>query len=202
MPEDSLQSNPAEALPQTTAPDQPRSQKMIRFILDVVETLIISLVLFAGINAITVRIRVDGHSMEPTLQNGELVIVNKLAYRFSAPKAGDVIVFRFPRDPDQEYIKRIIGLPGDEVKIANGQVFINGKQAAEPYIAAPPAYNMIWQVPEGTVFVLGDNRNNSSDSHDWGPVAMEYVVGKAVFIYWPPQAWGAIRSYDLSAASP
>ena len=165
-------------------------------------SVVLSVLLFAGINAISARIRVDGYSMEPTLHNGEFVIVNKLAYRFGDYSQGDVIVFHYPRDPDQEYIKRVIGLPGDRVRISNGQVFVNDQPVAEPYIAAPPRYQSEWFVPDDSLFVLGDNRNNSSDSHNWGPVPKEYVVGKALFVYWPPEAWGLIEHPYAASAAP
>jgi signal peptidase I len=164
-----------------------------RFILDVLETIVLSVVLFLAINAVSARIRVDGFSMEPTLHNGEFVIVNKLTYRFSHPGIGDVIVFRYPRNPQEEYIKRVIGLPGDRVVVTNGQVSVNGYALNEPYIASAPRYNSDWTVPENSLFVLGDNRNNSSDSHNWGPVPMENVIGKALFVYWPPNEWGFIE---------
>ena len=106
--------------------------------LDILETLFISAVLFLGINAISARIRVDGHSMEPTLHSGEFIIVNKMAYRFSPVRRSDVIVFHFPRNLEQEYIKRVIGLPGDEVVISNQQVQVNGGVFAEPYLSEPP----------------------------------------------------------------
>jgi signal peptidase I len=171
----------------------------LRFVIDVVETLVLSVILFAAINAVSARIRVDGASMEPTLQSGEFVIVNKLAYVLGEPKIGDVIVFHFPRDPEQEYIKRVIGLPGDQVVIKEGRVYVNGQLLEEEYIAASPVYTDTWDVPPDALFVLGDNRNNSSDSHSWGPVPMEYVVGKAILIYWPPTQWGVIS--QLSSAS-
>ncbi|HSF83272.1 MAG TPA: signal peptidase I [Anaerolineales bacterium] len=156
-----------------------------RFLIDVIETIVLSILLFLGINAVTARIRVDGFSMEPTMNNGEFVLVNRLAYKLGAPELGDVIVFHFPVDPEQEYIKRVIGLPGDQVVVANNQVTVNDAILNEPYIAAPPNYQGSWIVPEEHLFVLGDNRNNSSDSHSWGPVPMTNVVGKAVFVYWP-----------------
>lgn len=180
---------------------QPRSG-FLRFFLDVLETLILSVVLFAAINAVSARIRVDGASMEPTLQSGEFVIVNKLAYFLSEPKLGDVIVFHFPRDPDQEYIKRVIGLPGDRVVIKGGKVYVNGDLLQEDYIAAPPVYEVTVDVPVDSLYVLGDNRNNSSDSHNWGPVPMDYVVGKAVFIYWPPTQWGVVEQASTASAAP
>lgn len=175
---------------------------VVRFLLDIVETLILSVVLFAAINAVSARIRVDGASMEPTLQSGEFVIVNKLAYVLGSPKVGDVIVFHFPRDPDQEYIKRVIGLPGDRVSIKGGKVYVNGKLLEEHYIAAPPVYEATWDVPVDSLFVLGDNRNNSSDSHNWGPVPLDYVVGKAIFVYWPPTAWGVVGQTPSASAAP
>jgi len=172
----------------------------MRIVIDVVETLILSIVLFVAINAVSARIRVDGASMEPTLQSGEFVIVNKLAYLFGEPTTGDVIVFHFPRDPDQEYIKRIIGLPGDRVEIKNGEVYLNDQVLDEDYIAASPVYEDILEVPGDSLVVLGDNRNNSSDSHNWGPVPLDYVIGKATFVYWPPTEWGVLDQPTASAA--
>ncbi len=174
---------------------------LVRFIIDVVETLVLSIVLFAAINAVSARIRVDGASMEPTLQSGEFVIVNKLAYWFGEPTIGDVIVFHFPRDPDQEYIKRIIGLPGDQVEIKDGEVFVNGQILDEDYIAASPVYDVVSDVPEDSLFVLGDNRNNSSDSHNWGSVPLDYIIGKATFVYWPPTEWGVVEQPQTASAA-
>ncbi|HEX9618231.1 MAG TPA: signal peptidase I [Anaerolineales bacterium] len=173
----------------------------LRFVVDIVETLILSVILFAAINAVSARIRVDGASMEPTLQSGEFVIVNKLAYVIGQPKIADVIVFHFPRDPEQEYIKRVIGLPGDQVVIQEGRVTVNGQLLEEEYIAASPVYEATLDVPSDSLFVLGDNRNNSSDSHSWGPVPVEYVVGKAVLIYWPPTEWGMISQISTASAA-
>lgn len=181
-------------------PEEKRSG-VLRFLLDVLETLILSVFLFVGINAVTARIRVDGYSMEPTLQSGEFVIVNKLSYTFGEPRIGDVIVFRYPRDPEQEYIKRVVGLPGDNIKVMNGKVLVNDIPLDEPYISSPPNYQTEWEVPEEAVFVLGDNRNNSSDSHNWGPVHMDYVIGKAVLVYWPPEQWGLIDHPLIAVAS-
>ncbi len=172
----------------------------LRFLLDILETLVLSAVLFLGINLVSARIRVDGESMLPSLKSGEFVVVNRLAYKFGNPGHGDVIVFRFPRDPSQEFIKRVIGLPGDEVKIARGVVSINGQKMNEEYIAAPPGYQGEWTVPAGAVFVLGDNRNNSSDSHNWGSVPFEDIIGEAVFVYWPPDQWGLIEHPAVASA--
>lgn len=173
----------------------------VRFLVDVIETLVLSLVLFLAINAISARIRVDGYSMEPTLHTGEFVIVNRIAYVIGDVERGDIIVFHYPRNPEQEYIKRVIGLPGDEIKVQNGTVYVNGEALAEPYIKAPPAYQGSWTVAADSLFVLGDNRNNSSDSHNWGEVPMELIIGEAVFVYWPPTEWGVIeKPFDAKAA--
>jgi signal peptidase I len=179
--------------------DQPSS--FYRFLVDVLETLVLSVLLFLGINAISARIRVDGSSMEPSLHSGEFVIVNRMAYKFGEPEHGDVVVFHFPGDPDQEYIKRIIGLPGDLIRVQEGKVFINNQVIDEPYIAANPRYQGEWSVPADHIFVLGDNRNNSSDSHNFGAVPMVNVIGEAFFIYWPPTNWGTITPYSANAAA-
>lgn len=179
-------------IPESSAAEQPKTGSS-RVLLDLVETLLLSFVLFLGINLISSRIRVDGSSMEPTFHNGEYVLVNRLAFKWSEPHRGDVIIFRFPRNPSQEYIKRVIGLPGDEVYIANKQVFVNSQLLEESYITDAPWYYGTWKVPDGSLFVLGDNRNHSSDSHDWEFVPMQNVIGKALIVYWPPQDWGTIR---------
>lgn len=189
--ENDLEDFHSEITPDQTITVESKSS-VRRFLIDVLETLILSILLFAAINAVSARIRVDGYSMEPNLHSGEFVIVNKLAYKFGSPQIGDVIVFHFPRDPKQEYIKRVIGLPGDQVIISNKQVKINGRVLDEPYIAAQPVYQGSWTVTEDSLFVLGDNRNNSSDSHNWGLVPLSSVVGKALFVYWPPTEWGLV----------
>ena len=187
-----------EVDPEPAVPEQ-NNPGALRVLLDIIETLVLSALLFAAINVVSARIRVDGQSMLPTLNTGEFVIVNKLAYKIGSPEYGDIIVFHFPRDPEQEYIKRVIGLPGDRIVIANKHVQVNGIVLDEPYIAAPPLYESDWTVPENSLFVLGDNRNNSSDSHTWGPVPMDYVVGKALFVYWPIDKWGFLGSYSTSS---
>lgn len=183
-------------------PSQPKRKRsgFFRFLVDIFETLVLSVVLFVGINTISARIRVDGDSMDPTLVSGEYVIVSRLSYRLSTAQRGDIIVFHFPRDPKEEYIKRIIGLPGDEVEIKGGQVYINGKLLEESYLDVKMNYIGTWRVPAGQLFVLGDNRNNSSDSHDWGTVPMDYVVGKAILVYWPPLDWGLVGHVSLATA--
>ncbi len=171
--------------------EQPANWK--RFALDILETLVLAVVLYFGINAVSARVRVDGFSMRPTLQDGEYILVNKLAYKFSEPVRGDIVVFVFPVNPEEDLIKRIIGVPGDTITIQDGMLTVNGVVVDEPYINAPPAYNGTWQVPKGELFVLGDNRNDSRDSHQWGLLPIENVIGRAVLIYWPPEEWQVIR---------
>lgn len=183
---------------QEQAPAQEKI-KWGRFFLDIIETLILAVVLFFGINAVSARVRVDGFSMRPTLDDGEFVLVSKLNYKLSNVQRGDIIVFHYPMDPEQELIKRVIGLPGDRIEVDKGIVYVNGQALEEPYIAAPPAYSSQWNVPEDRLFVLGDNRNDSSDSHSWGFLPFENVVGKAVLIYWPPPMWDVIEHKELLA---
>lgn len=173
-----------------------------QFVWDLVETIALAVLLYIGINAISARVRVDGFSMRPTLDDGEFVLVNRISYRLGAIERGDIIVFNYPPNPEQELIKRVIGLSGDQVKISNGQVSVNGYILDEPYIAQSPNYNGEWTVPEDSLFVLGDNRNNSSDSHSWGMLPIENIVGKATVIYWPPKMWKIIRHANLLAATP
>jgi signal peptidase I len=173
-----------------------------RFLIDLFETVGLAVVLFLIINTVSARVRVDGFSMLPTLHDGEFVLVNKLAYRIGTPARGDIIVFRSTTTNDLDLIKRIMGLPGDKISIHNGQVIINGQTLTETYINAVPNYSGEWQVPEGYLFVLGDNRNDSSDSHAWGFLPEQNVIGKAMLIYWPPPEWALINHMQIAVAVP
>lgn len=164
-----------------------------RFALDILETVILAVVLYFGINAVSARVRVDGTSMNPTLQHGEYIFVNRLAYKVGEPQRGDIIVFSLPLSTGEDLIKRVIGLPGETIRIRNNEVLVNGVKLAEPYIAQPPVYDGEWTVGEEQLFVLGDNRNNSKDSHQWGLLPAGNVIGKALLIYWPPPEWKLIN---------
>jgi signal peptidase I len=184
-------------------PTQERENKgsFKRFIIDLLETLVLSVLLFLVINAISARIRIESISMQPTLYEGDFVIVNRLAYKLGALGRGDVIVFKYPPDPESEpYIKRVIGLPGDIVQIEDGNVYVNDILLREPYLQSSPMYNGIWYVPNGNIFVLGDNRNHSSDSHAWGMVPIENIIGKALVVYWPLDHWQVLNP-SLAAAA-
>jgi signal peptidase I len=172
-----------------------------RIVADVLETIFLALFLFLGINAVSARIKVESVSMQPTLYEGDFVFVNQLAYRLGEPQRGDIIVFRYPPDPTQiPYIKRVIGLPGDQISISNGEVFINEHRLTEPYIAAPPARGGNWVVPPDSLFVMGDNRNNSSDSRAWGFVPLENIIGKGEVIYLPASHFTVLHQPSAAAA--
>jgi signal peptidase I len=191
--------NPGETLPIPAGVEEKKANWK-QFFYDLIETLLLALVLYLGINAVSARVRVDGFSMVPTLQDGEYVFVSKVSYKLGDPQHGDIIVFRYPGEPPQDLIKRIIGLPGDSIRVSGSMVYVNGEALVEPYIAASPLYQGNWQVPPGNLFVLGDNRNDSSDSHSWGLLPIENIIGKALLIYWPPQEWKTISHYSIEVA--
>ncbi len=191
----------AETTPDALAEEQKSGWQ--RTLLDTFETILLSLVLFLAINAISERIRVESISMQPTLFPGDYVIVNKLAYLVThVPQRGDVIVFKYPPDPTAiPYIKRVIGLPGDQLHIADGKVYINGSLMLEPWLKVTTNRGGDWTVPEGQLFVMGDNRNNSSDSRSWGFVPLGNIIGRAELIYLPPQHWAFLHK-NIAVASP
>ena len=197
-----MENNLPEIIPDNDVqkPRKKRSSAM-GFLIDTIETILMAVVLFLVINTVSSRVRVENISMKPTLQPGELLLVNKLAFKWSEPDHGDIIVFHFQGNANNDYIKRLIGLPGDEIKISNGAVYVNGYALTEPYIAEQPAYDGTWIVPEDQLFVLGDNRNNSSDSHYWGYVDVDDVVGKAIFKYWPLDQARSLSIRDLVQAA-
>lgn len=158
------------------------------------ETIIITLLIYALVRVFLFEnYRVLGHSMDPTLDNDQFLVVNKLGYRLHEPVRGDIVVFRDPRTDDRKLIKRIIGLPGEVLEIKEGQVFINEQPLDEPYIEYRGRYSESPSpIPDNHYFVLGDNRNNSSDSHNWGTLPRDEIVGKAWLSYWPPRLWGVI----------
>ena len=179
-----------------TQPSEKRSRFPLRGVLI---TLAIAVVIYLMAQVTMQSVKVVGASMEPSLHNSQYLVVSKAAYWFHSPRRGDVIVFHSPQDSGQDVIKRVIGLPGETVEIKGGKVYIDGTPLEEPYIAEEPSYNLPPQkVPEDCYFVLGDNRNHSSDSHVWGMVPEDNIVGKAWICYWPPSEWQTApnHSYD------
>jgi signal peptidase I len=141
-------------------------------------------------------VKVEGTSMMPTLQDQERVFINKFVYKLEPIERGDVIVFRYPRDPSKSYIKRVVAVAGDHVQIQAGVVFVNGHRLRENYV--PRMYEDVRSYPDTVVpphsyFVLGDHRNLSNDSRDFGPVDEDFIYGKAVFGYWPVEKLGTLR---------
>ena len=141
-------------------------------------------------------VKVEGTSMLPGLADQERIFINKFVYRFETINRGDIVVFRYPRDPSKSYIKRVVGLPGDKIEISDGRVYVNGRQLSETYI--PEQYEDWRSYPENVVpphhyFVLGDHRNLSNDSRDFGPVDEQFIYGKAVFVYWPVEKMGTLH---------
>jgi len=141
-------------------------------------------------------VKVEGTSMMPTLEDQERVFINKFVYKLEPIERGDVIVFRYPRDPAKSYIKRVIAVAGDHVQIQAGVVFVNGRRLREPYV--PRMYEDVRSYPDTVVpphsyFVLGDHRNLSNDSRDFGPVDEDFIYGKAVFGYWPVEKVGTLK---------
>lgn len=180
---------PVEAETEITAieasGEKPAGYSLKSFFIESAQIIIFALILTFAINMVTARVRVESVSMQPTLHQGELLLVNKLAYKKNIPAPGDIVVFHATTTPGEDFIKRVIGIPGDHVSILEGKVYVNGRLLNESYISGPPAYEGEYDVPESTIFVLGDNRNSSSDSHIWGNVPLENLVGQALLIYWP-----------------
>ena len=181
--------------------------KMRTLIRETLQVILLALVIFFAIHFMIQNFRIDGTSMEPNIHNGEYIIVNKTAYWFGHnPQRGDVIIFNAPDQPQNDWVKRVIGLPGDKVEVrGDGTVYVNGQQLEEPYL--PPHHSGTsgtWTVPEDQYFVMGDNRSASLDSRAKGPVPRNRIIGKAWLIIWPLHDWGWApnRSIVMTAATP
>jgi len=178
-------------------------KKIIEFVMDILET-----VTFVGSLFIVVYLfimqphQVKGSSMDNTFHNGEYILTNKLAYKFGSPHRGDVVVFSSPDNKDIDFIKRIIALPGEKIRIENNTIYINGKALKEQYIEGQTltledAYLKEGQeeiIPNGHIFVMGDNRQRSSDSRMFGPVPTQDIIGRVFFRYFPPEKIGTIKN--------
>jgi signal peptidase I len=181
----------------STAPAPMSAGSMLR---ELVETVVLALILFLLIRQVVQNYRIESHSMEPTFIEGQFVLVNKLAYRLGEPQRGEVTVFHNPDNPDEDYIKRIIGLPGDQVEVVGDRVLINGQELSQPFdheLMPPDAYYGPYVVPDNSLFVMGDNRPRSSDSRAIGPISEDLVVGKAWLRVWPLSKFGLVDHYDL-----
>ena len=206
-----------------------RGRGALRFARELLETVVLTLIIFLAVRANITMYRVDGTSMTPTLHDGAYLIVNKtvyfhfdknaltnwlpgpdnndrdVAYFFHQPQRGDIVVLNPPISTNKPYIKRVIGLAGDRIAVHDGKVYVNDVPLDEPYISGPPLYrypqgavNGEYTVPEGHVFVLGDNRNNSQDSHTFHAVPLDSIVGQALVIYLPLEDAGLIPHHRYS----
>ncbi|MBI4317371.1 MAG: signal peptidase I [Chloroflexi bacterium] len=192
---------------------------------EILETILLTLIIFLLVRAVVQNFKVEGRSMEPTLESGQYLLINKAAYWhvdpgavgryvpvvrtmddkqmfvFGQPQRGDVIVFRYPKDLSRDFIKRVIALPGETVEVRQGVVYVNSKPLDEHYLLDRPNYFVERQVvPPDNYFVLGDNRNNSLDSHVWGMVPVENIIGKAWLSYWPVDRWGLLQGTGTTLA--
>jgi signal peptidase I len=169
----------------------------MKILREVVITILIAVAIFVCLRLTVQAYSVQFTCMLPNIEEGDWVMVSKASYFFSDPQRGDVIVFDPPFDSPHPFIKRVIGLPGETVEIKDGKVSINGTALDEEYIMSPPNYTMpAIEVPENEYFVLGDNRNNSNDSHYGWAVPRDNIIGKAWFRYWPLSKWGIIKHYS------
>lgn len=200
---------------------------MLSFLRETLETIAIALAVFLALHLSIQNFRVEGASMQPTFREGQYLLVNKLIYfhwdleflkgilpisssasggplyLFHSPQRGEVIVFHFPRDRSRDFIKRVIGTPGDQIEIRQGRVYINGDLMEEPYAFNKGNSSMRpTKVTQDSYFVLGDNRTSSNDSRDWGLVSRRDIIGKAWLTYWPSDRVGFIPGYALESARP
>lgn len=178
----------------TDLPLAERKQPTELVVREIIETLLLTFFIFWLVNSFVGRYRIDGSSMNPTMENGQYLLINNFSYYLTEPSRGDIIVFKHPNS-DLNLIKRVIGLPGDHVIIQDRHVTVNGVLLSEPYIQADPTYTGDWTVPTGEFFVLGDNRNSSSDSHSWGFLPEGNIIGKAEVVYWPIADWEVVPHY-------
>jgi len=176
---------------------------IIDFVMDILETIVFIGSLFIVVYLFVLQPnQVKGASMEPSFHTGEYILTSKATYRFRSPQRGDVVVFKSPKNPDIEYIKRIIGLPGDKIMIKNSEVYVNDKLLQENYIADK---TNVWEggyikngepvtIPADEIFVMGDNRPRSSDSREFGPVPVGGVIGQVFYRYFPANKMGKINN--------
>lgn len=196
---------PNKGKPQIVKPGfiQIMTKRVVNFFLDFMETIVVALSIFVVFYLFLAQPHeIKGSSMEPTFQNNEYVLTDKISYRFIDPNRGDVIVFKAPRNPDVDFIKRIIALPGEKVKIENGHVLINENLLSEPYLTSLTTLYPGSFIEEGTeivvpdreFFVMGDNRAHSSDSREFGTVKRNLIIGRAFIRYWPINKFGVVSN--------
>ncbi len=204
----------------------PAQASLLGAVWEFIQILLLALLMVILIRNVVQNYRIEGLSMEPNFHDGQFLIVNRYAYCpgihleipivnvelyektwcTRLPNRGDVIIFEYPRDPSRDFIKRVIGLPGETIEVREGKVYVDEQLMPEPFGPNPGSYNAgPLVVGPDEVYVMGDNRNNSSDSHMWGPLPLKLIIGRALVSYWPPQYWSLVPQFnltDLSAAAP
>lgn len=195
----SMQNNESESEKGLNKQEEPEKdkksglKKLVReFFMCTVQALLLTLVIVNFVGRISV---VMGSSMKPSLKHNNRILVNLVAYRFHKPERGDIIIFQCPINPEKDYIKRVIALPGEKLQIKEGKVFINGKKIEEPYLKEIDRDEAVPKItiPKGHVYVMGDNRINSEDSRLWGPLDCKLIKGKAQLIFWPPKSFQGLK---------
>ena len=177
----------------TTAPPVARVGGVLRWLRDLVISAAVSIFIIIFVYQ---PVKVEGTSMMPGLDDQERIFINKFVYYWEPIDRGDIVVFRYPGDPTKSYIKRVVGVAGDHIRIEEGRVYVNGDQLEEPYVLGYFRDDRTYPevtVPPHSYFVLGDHRNMSSDSRDFGPIPQRAVYGKAVFVYWPFEKLGKLH---------
>jgi signal peptidase I len=185
----------SEAVEARNGPARAGMWSTLSWIRDLAFSILIAVILIVFIYQ---PVKVEGTSMMPTLTDQERIFINKFEYHYGLGQVerGDMVVFWYPLDTSKSYIKRVVGVPGDVVKIASGEVFVNGKPLEEDYVPEEYRDHLSWgpeRVPPEKYFVLGDHRSSSNDSRAWGFVDRKYIYGKAVFVYWPLDKMGRLK---------
>ena len=167
---------------------------------EILETILLVIAIYALVNLSSARYMVQGKSMYPNFDDNQILYISRLNYLLGEPQRYDIVVFHYPNNPQEDYIKRVIGLPGDVVEFRDAQVYVNDQHLEEPYIneACTPIECPDKQLALGPdeFFVMGDNRNNSTDSRVFGPVKRSLIVGEVLVRYWPPPAWGIVTQIN------
>ncbi len=201
--EDTPENIPVPDLP----PPLSFSKRCINFFLDFLETIVVALSIFVVVYLFLVQPHeVKGSSMEPNFHNNDYILTDKISLKLHTPERGNVVIFKAPNNPEVDYIKRVIGLPGEKVKVLNGYVYVNDKKLNEPYLVDktnlfPGSFvqeGIDITVPEGEYFVMGDNRGHSSDSREFGPIPGNSIIGKAFIRYWPITNMGLLKIYSYN----
>lgn len=194
--------------PQAQPPPPGPAPHQKSFLRDTLEIVFLALVLYVVIQYAVQTVHVLGSSMSTTLHDNDLLVASKISYKLHPPQRGDIVVFKPPNEDSRDFIKRVIALPGDKIRIANSVVYINGQVLHEPYLPERWTYNNIWAdgqekpVPAGQYFVMGDNRNHSSDSRSFGFVELDAILGKAEVRIWPLDEVGFLTSKPSLTTGP